>query len=116
METESSCKKYRVRDRNIHIMVTDYEYELIRQQMKDSGKRTLREFIVDCAINSYIIKVDYTELNNLIFEVNKIGVNIDQIAHKVNSTNTVSKVDMDALKDEVHLIWQLLRSKLFMRR
>ena len=116
MEAESSRKKYRVRDRGIYIRVTDYEYELIMKRMKDSGKRTLREFIVDCAINGYIIKVDYTELNNLIYEINKIGVNINQIAHKVNSNNTVSRIDIDALKDKVDLIWQLLRSKLFMRR
>ena len=64
-------KKYRVRDRDLHIMVTDYEYELIRKRMKESGKRTLREFIVDSAINGYLIKVDYTELNNLIYEVDE---------------------------------------------
>ena len=29
----AKTKKYRVRDRDIHIMVTDYEYELIRQRM-----------------------------------------------------------------------------------
>lgn len=109
-------KKYRVRDRDLHIMVTDYEYELIRKRMKESGKRTLREFIVDSAINGYLIKVDYTELNNLIYEVNKIGTNINQIAHKVNSTDVVSKMDIDELRDKVDTIWQLLRSKLFTLR
>lgn len=106
-------KKYRVRDRDIHIMVTDYEYEIIRQRMKASGKRTLREYLVDMAINGYLIKVDYSELQNLTYEVNKIGTNINQVAHKANSNNNVSQVDIDELKDKLDLIWKLLRSKLF---
>lgn len=114
METRNSSKKYRVRDKSIYFKVTDYEYELIMKRMKASGKRTLREYMLDCAINGYIIKVDYTELNNLIYEINKIGTNINQIAHKINSTNAVSKVDIDTISDKIDLIWKLLRSKLFM--
>lgn len=106
-------KKYRVRDRNIHIMVTDYEYELIRQRMKASGKRTLREYLVDMAVNGYLIKVDYSEMKNLVYEINKIGININQIAYKANSTNYISQIDIDEIKDKVDLIWRLLRSKFF---
>lgn len=109
-------KRYRMRDRDIHIMVTHHEYELIRQRMKASGKDTLREFILDMAVNGYLIKVEHKELKDLIHEVNKIGVNINQIAHKANSTNTVSRTDVDEVKDKVDEIWQLLRSKLFALR
>lgn len=106
-------KKYRVRDRNIHIMVTDYEYELIHQRMKASGKRTLREYLIDMAVNGYLIKVDYSEMKKLVYEINKIGTNINQIAYKANSTNYISQIDIDELKDKVDLIWWLLRSKFF---
>lgn len=106
-------KKYRVRDRDIHIMVTDYEDKLIRQRMKASGKSTLREYLVDMAVNGYIIKVDYSEMKNLVYEINKIGTNINQIAYKANSTNHISQIDIDELKDKVDLIWRLLRSKFF---
>lgn len=106
-------KKYRVRDRDIHIMVTDYEYELIRQRMKASEKRTLREYLIDMAINGYIIKVDYSEMKNLVYEINKIGTNINQIAYRANSTNYISQIDINEIRDKVDLIWRLLRNKLF---
>ncbi|EOS46457.1 hypothetical protein C809_02489 [Lachnospiraceae bacterium MD335] len=109
----AKTKKYRVRDRDIHIMVTDYEYELIRQRMKASGKRTLREYLVDMAVNGYIIKVDYSEIKNLTYEINKIGTNINQIAYRANSTNYVSQIDINEIKDKVDMIWRLLRNKLF---
>ena len=107
----AKTKKYRVRDRDIHIMVT--EYELIRQRMKASGKRTLREYLVDMAVNGYIIKVDYSEIKNLTYEINKIGTNINQIAYRANSTNYVSQIDINEIKDKVDMIWRLLRNKLF---
>lgn len=106
-------KKYRVRDRDIHIMVTEYEDKLIRQRMKASGKGTLREYLVDMGINGYVINVDYSEMKNLVYEINKIGTNINQIAYKANSTNHISQIDIDELKDKVDSIWQLLRSKFF---
>lgn len=110
---KDETKKYRVRDRNIHIMVTEYEYELIRQRMKESGKRTLREFLLASAVDGYIIKVDYTELKNLSYEINKIGNNINQIAYKANSTNSVSMTDIDEVKDKLDSIWKLLRAKFY---
>ena len=106
-------KKYRVRDRDIHIMVTEYEDRLIRQRMKAAGKGTLREYLVDMGINGYVINVDYSEMKNLVYEINKIGININQIAYKANSTNHISQIDIDELKDKVDSIWQLLRSKFF---
>lgn len=113
MNNEKNQKPCRIRSRDIHIMATDYEYELILQRMKASGKNSMREFLIDAAINGYLIKVDYTEMKNLAYEINKIGVNINQIAYKVNSTNIISKTDIDEINDKVDLIWKLVRAKFY---
>ena len=65
------------------------------------------------AVNGYIIKVDYSEIKNLTYEINKIGTNINQIAYRANSTNYVSQIDINEIKDKVDMIWRLLRNKLF---
>ncbi len=79
--------KFRLRNKRVEIRATEYEYEQIMRQFKASGKNTLREFIIESAINGCIINVDYKELKQLAYEVNRIGNNINQVAHKINSEN-----------------------------
>lgn len=102
----------RFRDKVIKVRATDYEYMLIRERMKASGANSLQQYILKSAIDGYIINVDYADFKQLIYEINKIGTNINQIAHKVNSENQVYKTEMDELQDELSLIWKLIRAKL----
>lgn len=104
---------FRIRNKQISFRVTEYELELIRQRAKESGKKTLREYLLDTGINGYVIKVDYTEIKNLAYEINKIGVNINQIAHKVNSENQVYKADIEEIQEDIDLIWRMLRKAFY---
>lgn len=102
-------KEFRIRDKQINFRVTEYEYEEIKKQMEASGKMTFREYLLDMALNGYVIKVDYGELKDLAYEINKIGTNINQIAHKVNSESQVYKTDIEELQADVDLIWRMVR-------
>jgi len=102
----------RIRSHEIKVRVTDYEYMLIKKRKEESGAYSLNEYILKTAIDGYIINVDYSDFKQLIYEINKIGTNINQIAHKVNSENQIYKTDMDELKDYLELIWKLIRAKL----
>ena len=50
------------------------------------------------------------------YEIQKIGVNINQIAHRVNSTDTIYARDIEELKEGLARIWQLQRSNLLSLR
>lgn len=106
-------EKFRIRSRDIHIRATDYEYALIQERMAASGKNSMREYMIDAAINGYVINVDYSNLKELSYEINKIGNNINQIAHKINSENTVYKEEIDEVKDKMDLIWRMIRTKFY---
>ena len=43
-------------------------------------------------------------------EIQKIGVNINQIARRVNATGTVYEADIQEIKERLAQIWQLQRS------
>lgn len=111
MNHDKNCEN-RLRSHEMKIRTTDYEYMLIKERMKESGAYSLNQYILKAAIDGYIINVDYSDLKQLIYEVNKIGTNINQIAHKVNSENQIYKTDMDELKDYLEQIWKLIRLKL----
>ncbi len=105
--------KFRLRESQLNIRITDFEKAQIMEQYKASGKNSLREFIVESVINGYIIHVDYKEIKELAYEINKIGNNINQIAHKINSSNQVYKSDMEELQEDIDLIWRMLRKTFY---
>ena len=106
-------EQYRLRDRQLKIWITDYEYNLICERMKVSGSASLREFIVDAATNGFLINVDYSDIKSLAYEMNRIGNNINQIAHKINSENAVYQRQIDEVQENVDLIWKMIRSKFY---
>ncbi len=106
-------EQYRLRDKQLKIWVTDYEYELIKERMKKSGSSSLREFVVDAATNGFLINVDYSDIKALAYEINRIGNNVNQIAHRINSENIVYKAEIEEVQENVDMIWKLLRAKFY---
>ena len=56
--------------------------------------------------------VDYSELQQLKWEVNKIGNNINQIAKLANQFEEISQEDIDDLLDLIHQVEWLVSNKL----
>ena len=106
-------EQYRLRDKQLNIRVTEYEYQLILERMKQSGSASLREFVVDSATNGFLINVDYSDIKDLAYEINRIGNNINQIAHKINSEGSIYKTEIEEVQDNVDKIWKILRAKFY---
>ncbi len=104
---------FRLREKQLKLRVTEYEYQLIRERMKASGSGTLQDYLLQAAINGYLIKVDYSDIKDLVYEINRIGNNINQIAHKINSENVIYRNDIEEVQDKVDLIWKMLRAKFY---
>ena len=102
----------RKRKNQILFCVTDEEKQMIQEKMKLLGTTNMGAYLRKMAIDGYIIKVDYSEQRKLAAEVNKIGVNINQICKRINSTDRIYAEDVSELKSRMEDVWQLLKSKL----
>ena len=102
----------RKRKNQILFCVTDEEKQMIQEKMKLLGTTNMGAYLRKMAIDGYIIKVDYSEQRKLAAEVNKIGVNINQICKRINSTDRIYAEDISELKSRMEDVWQLLKSKL----
>lgn len=89
MENEKNAG--RLRDRDIHFMATRQEYEKMKRQMGLAGHKTLSSYLIELGTSGFVLKVDYTGLDNLCYEIHKIGVNINQIAHHVNARDLAAE-------------------------
>ncbi len=113
MRESSMSQKNRLRDKQINVRVTDYEYALIQERMKKSGSASMTEFIIDAATNGFLINIDYSEIKTLSYELNRIGNNINQIAHHINSEGIVYKTQIEEVQEYMDLIWKMMRSKFY---
>ena len=101
----------REREKNIHICLNEQEYKAFLDGYKKSGLQTQREFILAMCLKGYIVKVDTSGLNRVAEELNKIGVNINQIAHKVNAAGAMSGSDIRILQKNMADIYDIIQKE-----
>ena len=78
--------------------------------MIESKTKNMGAYLRKMAIDGYIVTTYSTPLKKQYEEMHKIGVNINQIAKKVNTNGDLYPEEMKELKGMVKEIWRILRS------
>lgn len=102
----------RKRKIQIKFYVTEEERALIEQKMKLVPTRNMAAYLRKIAIDGYIIQTDHSDIKGMTAEIQKIGVNINQIAKRVNATGSVYQEDIEEIKGVLAEIWRLQRLSL----
>ncbi len=102
----------RKRTVQVKFRVTEAERDLILEKMKLIPTNNMAAYLRKIAIDGYIVQVDHSDIKAMTAEIQKIGVNINQIARRVNSTGSVYREDIDELKGALDEIWRLQRLSL----
>ncbi len=100
----------RTRKEQLIVRVTPEERMLIQKKMGLLGTDNFSRYARKMLIDGYVIHVDLSEFQELAAAVNKVGVNINQIARTVNATGMIYGDDMGQLKERMDEIWRLLKS------
>lgn len=94
------------RTRKMTFRLSEKEYEQIKEKIKDTGI-SQQQFLLKTALGKEIIHIK--DFQSLIFQIKKIGININQIAKHSNETGYVNETELSEVKEGVKNIWQLLR-------
>ena len=89
--------------------VTEEERKLIEQKMALLPTSKIGAYLRKMAIDGYIIYTDLSPIKEYAKELQAIGKNINQIAKRVNSTDSAYKEDIEEIKEKVAEIWRLQR-------
>lgn len=99
-----SMPKKRFRDKEIKFFVTEAELQFIDQKAQ-VAELNRSSYIRKMALEGYILKQDFSYVEKLVYEVNKIGNNINQIAYKANSMEYLSTEDLKYLQKRLDEIY-----------
>ena len=94
----------------LRVPVTSEERAIIQQKMAQIGTKNFSAYARKMLIDGYIIHMDTSDIRAQTAELQKIGVNVNQIARRINSTGTVYAQDIEDIKGALAQIWQLQRS------
>lgn len=97
--------------RNVQIIVrmTPEEKDRLQKNMATCHCTNMSRYIRQMALNGLIIYSDASDIRERNYELNKIGTNINQIAHRVNQSGSIYKEDVEKLKELMDTIWQSQR-------
>ena len=118
---QKQCKKcareYYLRNKNKKkekTQVTTYldetELEILDKRVSaDKSNRSdfIKKIILEKTAKP-IININFDSLDNVAYEINKIGVNINQIAYRVNKEHQLYKSDMKYIKEQQEHIENIL--------
>ena len=92
----------RKRTVQIKFRVTEAERDLILEKMKLVPTRNMAAYLRKIAIDGYIIQIDHADIKAMTAEIQKIGVNVNQIARRVNATGNAYQEDIEEIIPRGH--------------
>ena len=93
----------------LRVPVTPEERELIRQKMALLHTRNFSAYARKMLIDGYVVHIDTTDIRAQTAELQKIGVNVNQIVRRLNSMGPLYTQDVADIKGALAQIWQLQR-------
>lgn len=91
----------------IIVRMTKEERALIEENMKQIPMINLSAYSRRMLIDGYIILLDTPEIKAHSAQLQKIGVNVNQIAKRINEKGRIYADDMDEVKRLMEEVWKL---------
>ena len=98
------------------ICLNEQELSVVRHKMNQLGTRNFGAYARKMLIDGYIIVLDLQEVKTHTAQLQKIGVNVNQIARRINGTGRIYVDDMDEIKRLMEEVWRLERRLLLQFR
>ena len=96
----------------IYIKVSPKELQTIRERMESIGIQNMSAYILKMSIDGFIIRIDMTEIKEVLRLMKINSSNLNQYVKKANETGSIYKEDIYELmaihKELLQLLGQLL--------
>ena len=100
------------RSKRIELRVTAEELRQIHERMQETGISSLTAYMIRMAIHGYVIKMDLSDLKELLRLMQISGNNLNQYAKKANETGSIYREDIEELRTAQKEILQEMRKVL----
>lgn len=96
----------RTRTHRNEFHLNDDEQYILDKKFRLSNMKSKSAFLRKLVLYGFVYDVDYSHIREMNTLLGNISGNLNQIAKRVNTTNTIYKKDMDDIKELMNSIWK----------
>lgn len=100
----------RTRNHPVQFYLNDDEQYILEEKYRLSRMKSKSAFLRKMILYGFVYEVHYSHIRKMNTLLGNISSNLNQITHRINSTNTVYPKDLDDIKELMEKIWQLQKS------
>lgn len=99
------------RKRNVQlaIRVTGEERALIARRMEQAGVRSLRAYLLKMAVDGHVVRLDLSDVKEMVRLLQRYSANLNQIAKRANETGSIYETDIQDLRGQMDGLWEQVR-------
>ncbi len=109
-EQKKNTKRNRQRKIQINFYLNEKEKYVLDTKFKASGLRTESDFLRRLILYGDVLVPDFEEVRQMNHLLGKLGNNINQIAKKANTFDSLSQYDIAEVKEMMNRLWQSQKS------
>ena len=95
-------------DSMIYVRVTKEEWDKIHERMVDAGMRNMSAFIRKMSLDGYLIKLDLTDVKEVLRLLRISSNNLNQYAKRANETGSIYEADVKELQESHKQILKMM--------
>ena len=100
------------REKQLLIRISDEDKERIQAKMEEAGILNMSAYVRKMALDGICVRLDLTEVRQLIVLLQRCSTNLNQYAKRANETGSVYAADIEDLRSRLEEIWELSRQSL----
>lgn len=96
----------RNKNQQINIRLSDKEKENIKKRMEEMGIENMSAYILKMALNGYCVKLDLSDVKEMVYLLHMCSNNLNQYAKKANEIGSIYQRDIIDLKVRLDRLWE----------
>lgn len=100
--------KQKTRDKTLRVKVNEDEWNIIQKRLEKCNVSNMSDLFRQMMLYGIYLEYDHEELQKIRQSVMNVANNVNQIAHRVNSTSRIYKQELFELQEGVAMLWQQL--------
>ena len=99
----------RKRNIEVRLRVTQDELDMIHEKMAQYGTTNLSAFLRKMSIDGYVVKLELTELKELVSLLRYSSNNLNQLTRRVHETGRIYDADLEDIRQGHERLWGAAR-------
>ena len=82
----------------VSLYLTKKQLETIHKKMQEAGTTNMNDYLRRMALDGSIIHYDFSQIQQMMSELHRIGGNLNQIAKRLNSGGSIYQTEIEEVK------------------